>query len=150
METVGLSCPINGTKVNETVVRLVAAQVVVLIGVSVLTGFYWLTALVLFDFALRAFAGGKGSMLKSSAKWIADTFKLLPKQTDEAPKLFAAKIGFTVLVGLLALQFFGQTLPVWIVGAGLITFAVLESVFAICVGCILYQQLNRFRSIDSI
>ena len=143
METVGLSCPVSGIQTNETVVRLVAAQVLVSVGISAITGFYWLTAFVLLDFALRAFANGKGSLLKFSAKRFATAFKLMPKPTDEAPKLFAARVGFVVLTAMLVFQVTGQSIMGSIAAVGIITFAFLESIFAFCVGCVLYQFLAK-------
>lgn len=144
METVGKSCPINGKKVNETVVRLIAGQVVLLTALSVLTGFYWITALLLVDFALRAFFQGKGSVLRITAGAIAGSLRLAPKPTDEAPKRFAASIGFSVVLSLLIIQFFEIPFAAYIIGGALIGFALLESVFAVCVGCIFYQQLTQF------
>lgn len=149
METVGLSCPIDGTQVNETVIRLVAGQVVVLIVLSVFNGFYWLTAFVLVDFTLRGFFEGKGSLLKLVAKFIARSFKLKAKLTDGAPKKFAARIGFVVISGLLAAQILDESILIYALAGAIVTFAILESVFAICVGCILYQRINRFRSVVS-
>ncbi|MGV3613615.1 MAG: DUF4395 domain-containing protein [Fluviicola sp.] len=150
MEKVGLSCPVNDKQVNEIVVRLVAMQVV-FIGATALYFQSWqISALLVADFGLRAFGFSQLSPLKYLAQKSVTHFQLGYKATNEAPKKFAAAVGFSV-VGLFSLLLFLEfSLSAGIIGGFLLLFASLESFFGICVGCIIYQQLARFRWFNSL
>ncbi len=149
MEKVGLSCPVNDKQVNEIVIRLVAMQVI-FIGAAALYFQSWHIAVLLAaDFGLRAFGFGQISPLKYIAQKTVTHFQLGYKATNEAPKKFAAAVGFFV-VGLFSLLLFLEfLLSANILGGFLLLFASLESFFGICVGCMVYQQLARFRWFNS-
>lgn len=145
MEKAGISCPVNDKQVNEIVVRLIAMQVI-FIGSAALYFQSWHIAGLLFaDFGLRAFGFGQISPLKYIAQKSVTHFQLGYKATNEAPKKFAATVGFFV-VGIFSLLLFLEfSISASIIGGFLLLFAVLESGFGICVGCMMYQQLARFR-----
>jgi hypothetical protein len=100
---------------------------------------------LLIDFGFRAFGLSTYSPLKSIAQKTVTHFQLGYKATNEAPKKFAAAIGFFVVGTFSALLFFQFTLFASIIGGCLLLFASLEALCGICVGCIVYQQLARFR-----
>ena len=149
MEKTGLSCPVNGRQVNEIVIRLVAMQVIF----AVVTALYFQSAciatLLWIDFGVRAFGFSHLSPLKYIAQKTVTHFQLGYKATDEAPKKFAAAVGFAVVGLFLTLLFLEYVIPASIIGGLLILFAGLESVFGICVGCMIYQQFTRFRWFNS-
>jgi Domain of unknown function (DUF4395) len=143
MESVGASCPVNGVRVDEHVVRLIAAQVIVL-GVAA----WWfeqpfITLFLLIDFGFRAFDAARFSLLRQLAFGLTVLFKLNPKPTDAAPKQFAALLGLVVIASLLLAQLIDLPLIALIVVGLLVIFATLESVFSFCVGCVIYQLLPR-------
>ncbi|RZJ64106.1 MAG: DUF4395 family protein, partial [Flavobacterium sp.] len=70
---------------------------------------------------------------------IANGLSIANKPTDLAPKKFAATLGFVfcAVIGVCyLLNFLYAAIALTIV---LITFAILESAFAICVGCYVYS-----------
>jgi hypothetical protein len=144
MEITGASCPVSGKQVNETVVRLVAAQVIILTGISLITQQYWISIALAIDFFLRAFTNRRYSVLKWSAFQLQELFGLSYKFTDEAPKRFAAGIGFAVMLLLIFSQLIGWSIFSAVIGGMLVLFASLESLFAICVGCYLYQFISQW------
>ncbi len=149
MEKVGLSCPVNDKQVNEIVIRLVAMQVLFVGATALYFQNPYIAVLLLVDFGFRAFGFGQISPLKYIAQKTVTHFQLGYKATNEAPKKFAATVGFFV-VGFLALLLFLDYSPsASIIGGFLLLFASLESIFGICVGCIAYQQLARFRWFNS-
>lgn len=145
METQGLSCPVSGKKVDETVVRLIAAQVVIGTLIAVWQNWYWLTALLLIDFGIRAFTSYPFSLLRLNAVKINRVLDFQGKVQDEAPKKFAAGIGFGMMLLLLIAQAAGWIMTAGALGFTLIGFASLEWLFSVCVGCYLFQWLKPRR-----
>lgn len=143
MEITGISCPVSGKQVNETIVRLVAAQVVILTGTSLITHQYWISAVLAIDFFLRAFTDRRYSVLKWNAFQLQKLFGLSYKFTDEAPKRFATGIGFAVMALLVFCQLMDWNIFSTVTGGMLMIFASLESLLAVCVGCYLYQLISR-------
>ena len=149
MEKVGISCPVNDRQVNEIVIRLVAMQVIFVAATALYFQNSYIAVLLFADFGLRAFGFSAVSPLKYLAQKTVTHFQLGYKATNEAPKKFAATVGFLV-VGLFSLLLFLElSLFTSIIGGFLLLFAALESGFGICVGCMIYQQLARFRWFNS-
>jgi hypothetical protein len=142
MEKTGISCPVNDKQVNEITIRLVAMQVIFLGGAAIWFQSPYIAALLLVDFGFRAFGLSQYSPLKYIAQKTVTHFQLGYKATNEAPKKFAAMIGFFV-VGLFSLLLFLEySLSASIIGGSLLLFATLESGFGVCVGCIFYQKMH--------
>lgn len=143
-EVIGANCPVNDKQVNEIVVRLIAMQVVFVGFAALYFQNPFISVFLLIDFAMRAFGFGQGSPLRYTAQKTVTHFQLGYKATNEAPKRFAATIGFfvsTIFTALLLFQFF---VSASIVEGILLLFASLEAGFGICVGCIMYQKLNSW------
>ncbi|MNK08336.1 hypothetical protein D3C87_262690 [compost metagenome] len=145
MEQAGASCPVNGKQVNEIVIRMIAMQVIFIVLAALYFQNAYIAVLLFLDFGFRAFGIGQLSLLRYIAQKTVSHFQLGFKATNEAPKKFAATVGFFVVGALSAALFFHLTLPAGIIGGLLLLFASLEALFGICVGCILYQQLARFK-----
>lgn len=122
---------------EETTVRLVAAQVILITGLSLWTGWAILAFALSLDFALRAFA--KPSLLGQISKFLFQQLNLLPVQIFAPPKRFAAGIGafFSFSIGLFF--FLNWQGLAYFTGGVLVFFAVLESAFKICAGCYVYD-----------
>ncbi|TCD29242.1 DUF4395 domain-containing protein [Pedobacter psychrodurus] len=140
-----LSCPISAERVNENVVRIIAFMVAVIAIACILFSNYWAIVFLIFDFASRAFTSGKFSLLKFIAVKIADAFSLSPKMKDLAPKKFAATLGFGFCLLITAVYLFDYYNVALIFTSIMIVFALLESLFAICIGCYIYSFLQIFR-----
>ncbi|MEH3114981.1 DUF4395 domain-containing protein [Pedobacter terrae] len=137
-----LSCPVSAERINENVVRIIAFMVAVIAISCVVFSNYWAIVFLLIDFALRAFTTGKFSILKFVAIKIADVLSIKPKMKDLAPKKFAAAMGFGFCL-LITLVFMLNFLPaVLILTLVLTVFALLESLFSVCVGCYVYTFIN--------
>ena len=134
-----LSCPVSAERVNENVIRIIAAMVVLIAIYSILYVSFYAILFLTVDFATRAFTSGKFSLLKFIALKIANGLSLANKPTDLAPKKFAATLGFVFCVVICLcylLKFVYAAIALTIV---MLVFAILESVFAICVGCYVYS-----------
>lgn len=132
------SCPVDLIKINESRPRLVAALVVLLALAGALTQWWGIMLLLSMDFFLRAFKMGKYSVLGNIAKMTIQKFHISGKQVDEAPKRFAAKLGFLFTIAILVLSVTRHMPAAMMVTYVLVLFAVLESVFSFCVGCLVY------------
>lgn len=138
-----LECPVDFKKVNENKVRLTALWVLIL-GVLVFITKSWLIgAFLLIDFALRAFDFGKYSLLNLLSDFTVSTFKISAKPIDQAPKLFAAKIGLAFSVAILATILTDNLTATLYIAAVLIFFAFLESALGFCAGCYVYTFYKK-------
>lgn len=125
---------------DENIVRIIAAQVVIITAITVVTSWIFPIFLLAIDFALRAFTN-QFSPLKAVVKKIAAFLKLKPKPIFAAPKKFAATLGFIFSIIIVVLLFLEFYYTAKIVGSFLILFAILESGFNICVGCYFYNWI---------
>lgn len=135
-----LVCPVSPLRVNEKVVRIVAALVILLTTSYLLTGSLFFVLLLLLDFYLRAFTKLPYSPLswlgKQLSAWAGQREILI----DKAPKIFAARVGFLFTLAILLLAYLHPPSSL-VVGGVLIGFAMLEVVFNLCVGCLVYSYL---------
>ncbi|WP_165501749.1 DUF4395 domain-containing protein [Pedobacter frigiditerrae] len=134
-----ISCPVSSERINENVVRLIALMVAIIGAVSLLFVNFYAIVFLMIDFAIRAFTSGKFSLLKFIALKLFKLFSLPAKLTDLAPKKFAATLGFVFCLVIGAFYLFNQIYIAIALTTVLLLFAVLESVFAICVGCYVYS-----------
>jgi len=139
-----LSCPISAERVNENVVRIIAFMVALIALACIAFSNYWAIVFLLIDFALRAFSSGKFSLLKIIALKISNVFSIPIKMKDLAPKKFAATLGFGFCLLITAVSLFDFYNSALIFTSIMIIFALLESLFAICVGCYIYSFLQIF------
>jgi hypothetical protein len=135
-----LICPISSLRVNESVVRGVAFAIALIAGLYAYTGNVYLILLLLVDFYIRAFT----TLRYSPTSWligrVVQTLELPVVLIDKAPKLFAARVGFLFSVTILLL-YFVHPLSSVVISLVLIIFALLEAVFNICVGCLVYSYV---------
>ena len=134
-------CPVSNDKINEQIVRLNAIIGVLLI----VAGFAFNTAvfiiLLLIDFYIRAFTKARYSPIGFISHWLTNTLRLGEKNIDKAPKIFAARLGFLMVLAISILYFANATTSALILGGIFVFFAMLEFALALCVGCIIYTYL---------
>jgi hypothetical protein len=133
-----LECPVDRIPVNQNKIRLIALLVWGLAVTFWFTQSAFIVALLVADFALRAFGLQQYSPLAFVAGIIIKLFKIKNKPTDQAPKRFAARLGFAITLILLAFVFTGMAIVVNAITLMLIFFSFLESFLGICVGCHIY------------
>lgn len=138
--------------VDEVTVRLVAAVVLVVGIIALVSGAWWLYAALAADFILRAVFGPRLSpiaqvVLRAIRPWITAA----DRPTPGAPKRFAASIGAVLTSTATALALIHAATgaasagtAVFAIGAIMVAFPALESAAGLCVGCVVFAQLIRW------
>ncbi len=134
-------CPISDDKIDGNLNRVTVFLISLLLSIYLYSGLPYLLIFVTLDYAIRAFDKAQFSPIKRLARGIAKLISLRPKLTDQAPKQFATRVGF--LFSGLASIFYVISLQStsFIIAGVLLTFTILDSVFNICVGCIIYNYI---------
>ena len=129
---------------NETSARLVAAGVVLISAFFLLTNSILVLIALTYGFAARVAAGPVFSPLALFVtRIVTPKLNFNHKFVPGPPKRFAQTIGLTFAATALALTLLGFSTATQLVIAALIIAATLESVFAICLGCIMFSFLMK-------
>lgn len=135
-------CPVSTQKVDEKVVRILAATTVLLaiFGLWLNAWLFWI-ALAL-DFGIRAAAWNDGkSPLRWCGKLVAQRLALSPQYIDAAPKRFAAGVGVVFSLSIALTTGIGLPSITYLLGGILVGCACLEAAVRICIGCMVYTYL---------
>lgn len=134
-------CPISNEKINEQITRLNALLgVIILISAFLFNSVFFLIFLAA-DFYIRAFTNLKFSPISYASHRLTNTLNLKSKSINKAPKIFAARLGFFMMLVITSLFLIGFNQTALVVAGILVFFASLEFALAICVGCIIYTYL---------
>jgi hypothetical protein len=131
--------------VNEISARLVAGGVVLMALAAIVFDQPWLTAVIAYGFVARVLTGPTLSPLgQLVTRVITPRLRTRPKLVPGPPKRFAQGMGavMSVTACVLALGFGLRGLAYVVLGL-LVVAAILESVFAICLGCKIFAWLMR-------
>ena len=131
--------------VNEVSARLVAGAVVIMSLVTIAFDQPWLTAVIAYGFVARVLTGPTLSPLgQLVTRVVTPRLGVPPKPVSGPPKRFAQAMGATMSVtaAVLALGF-GLRGAAYVILGLLVVAAVLESVFAYCLGCKIFGLLMR-------
>jgi len=136
-------------RINENKVRLNALWVFILVTVSLFYAGLPIAVFLAVDFFLRGFNFGKYSPLAKLSDITIKQLHLASKPIFQAPKRFAARIGFilsVLIVAALVVQ-----LNIVALGLGIIfsAFAFLESFLGFCAGCYMYSFLLQLKIIKA-
>lgn len=131
--------------VNETSARLVAAGVV-LQGIAFLViRERWVLVPLTFGFLARVLTGPKLSPLgQFVTRAVTPRLRVQHRFVPGPPKRFAQGMGLAFSGGALIAWAAGTSAVSYVLIVGLIGAATLESGFAICLGCIVFNQLIRW------
>ena len=137
--------------VDDVTVRLIAAVVLVVGVIALAASQWWLYAVLAVDFSLRAALGPQASpVARLVQRWIRPAVAAPKRPTAGPPKRFAATIGAVMTVAatvlwVVSLATGSSVAAGWVIGIGvvMVVFPALESVFGICVGCLLFSGLMR-------
>ncbi len=133
---------------NETSARLVAAGVVSISTTFLLTNSTLVLVALAYGFAARVAAGPTFSPLAIFVtRVVTPKLNFNHKFVPGPPKRFAQTIGLVFSSSALLLALLDFSLAAKLVIAGLIFAALLESVFAICLGCIAFSYLMKLGAI---
>jgi hypothetical protein len=135
-----LICPVSTQRINRNVVRITGFMMATMITLYAITGSIYFIIAITIDYFIRAFTSLKYSPLSWLAGQITRLFKLKEIQIDKAPKIFASRVGFLFALATVILYYFHPTSSL-IVGLTLMGFALLESIFDFCVGCVVYTYV---------
>ena len=136
-----LICPISKDKINEQITRINASLGIILIVLGFVFNLPLLFIILLIDFFIRAFTKITFSPISYISNSIANTLNLKEKRIDKAPKIFAARLGFLMILSTTLLYLFNFNMAALVVAGVFVFFATLEFALAICVGCILYTYV---------
>jgi hypothetical protein len=123
---------------DKITVRLSALFVFLTCALAMATHSYWLAWLLSADFAIRAFTYVP-SPLGLAVKAVRRVIPWNQQPVFAAPKKFAAGIGFIMALTLSGSLFFSANIVAYSIGIILLTCALLEAAFSICVGCYVYD-----------
>jgi hypothetical protein len=140
-------CPVDFITVNENRVRLTALWVLLLVLASFFTYALPVFIFLAIDFFLRAFNFGKFSPLNILSGFAVKQFKIPNKPIDQAPKRFAAGIGFVLSVIVTVLLLTDLTRAAFALAIVFASFAFLESFLSFCAGCYVYTFLLKLKII---
>lgn len=130
--------------VNESSARLVAAGVVILGAVFVLTGNPWILVALTYGFVARVLSGPTFSPLgRLATQVITPRLNVRHRFVPGPPKRFAQGIGAAFTLTASVLLFVDATTLARTVIAMLVAAAFLEAVFAVCLGCIVFGWLMK-------
>jgi Domain of unknown function (DUF4395) len=131
--------------VNELSARLVAGGVVIMAMAAIVFGEFWLLIPLAYGFVARVLTGPTLSPLgQLVTKVVTPRLPLPAKYLPGPPKRFAQGIGATVMVSAVVAYFgFGSSGAAYVLLGAIVVAATLESVFAICLGCIVFGALMR-------
>lgn len=134
-----LVCPVSNVRVDRNAVRANGLITTALLVAYVITRSPWIVVPVGLDYAVRAQAHAQSPMA-----WFATAVcrKLgVPyRPMDKAPKVFASRIGVCFAAGAAITHFLAPATAPWLAGT-LAVFTCLESVFDLCVGCVVYTYV---------
>jgi hypothetical protein len=129
--------------VNEKAARTVAGVVAITGAVALAAGAQWLLIPLAYGFVARVLAGPTLSPLAQFATRVAAPRLGPPKDVPGPPKRFAQGMGATITtLGSIA-YLAGSTTVGDVCLALLVIAATLESVFAVCLGCHVFNALMR-------
>ena len=135
-----LICPVSPLRVNRNVVRITGFFMATMLALYALTGNIYFAAAIVLDYGIRAFTPMSYSPFSWLAHQLVAALGLPVHYQDKAPKIFAARVGFLFALATVALY---PLYPVasLAVGLTLMSFALLESLLDLCVGCLVYTYI---------
>ena len=131
--------------VNETSARLVAGGVVAQGFAFLATRQWWVLIPLTYGFLARVLSGPRFSPLgQVVTRFVTPRVRVEHRFVPGPPKRFAQAIGLLFSGGAL-LSWVLDVHPVsYVLIGGLVVAATLESVFAICLGCLVFNRLMRW------
>ncbi len=132
--------------VNELSARLVAGAVVIMAASAIVFDQTWLLVPIAYGFVARVLTGPTLSPLGSLVtKVVTPRLPLPAKYVPGPPKRFAQGMGATLSLAAVVAYFgFGSSGAAYVLLGAIVVAATLESVFAICLGCIIFGVLMRW------
>lgn len=136
-------CPISEKQINEKATRINAFFTVLLVIACCYSQNIYIAVFLAIDFFIRAIDLGKYSLINKTSGFLVQVLPLKKNLINAGPKLFAAKIGFTISSLLvLSVLLHLQTLS-FVLFAILGLFSFLEFSLGFCVACVIYPYVYK-------
>jgi hypothetical protein len=131
--------------VNETSARVVAAGVVLQSIVFLVVQEGWVLVPLAYGFVARLLTGPTLSPLGQLAtRVVTPALRVQHRLVPGPPKRFAQGIGATATVGASVAWLLGAPAVSFVLVIAIVVAATLESAFAVCLGCVVFNQLMRW------
>jgi Domain of unknown function (DUF4395) len=132
-------------QVNETSARLVASGVVAQAVAFLVVRQWWVLIPLVYGFLARVLSGPRFSPLgQFVTRVVTPRIDIEHRFVPGPPKRFAQSMGLVFSGGALLAWGLGVHPVSYVLIGGLVVAATLESVFAICLGCIVFSRLMRW------
>jgi len=141
------SCPISLKSIDENIVRATALIISILSIIYILTQARLIIVILFYDFLVRSVRLNKFSLTFIIANILIKLLNLKKKNVDEAPKRFALKIGLLMSLTILILDLFNLKIYAIYLTTILFICAFLEAFFNYCIGCKIYQLLQKIHNV---
>ncbi|MEW6067504.1 MAG: DUF4395 domain-containing protein [Nitrospirota bacterium] len=142
-------CPISNKNINEKVVRVNAMITALFILSSLITTYRWIIIILAIDFFIRGFLNSSYSLFTILSKKIIHVLKIKHNIVNSGPKIFAAKIGFIFCLIIFIFYSLNFILLAKIFSIIFLFCALLEALFAFCVGCRIYSLVRKFNKVNA-
>lgn len=130
--------------VNETSARLVAGGVVLQAVAFLVLRQWWLLVPLAYGFLARVLSGPRFSPLgQLVTRVLTPRVRVEHRFVPGAPKRFAQGVGLVFSGGALVAWLAGAPAVSYVLIGGLLVAATLESVFAFCLGCVMFNVLMK-------
>ncbi len=134
-----LICPISADSIDKRAARVGAALTATLLVAYAATGLWPILAFVVADYVVRVLTSYRSPIARVAAAGLA-VAGVPPKRMNKGPKIFAWRLGFLMAVGSLVVLPLSPTASA-VVAVVLAGFNVLDGVFNLCVGCVIYTYV---------
>lgn len=136
--------------VNETSARLVASGVVAQAVAFLAVRHWWVLVPLAYGFLARVLSGPRFSPLgQIVTRVVTPRIDVEHRFVPGPPKRFAQGMGLVFSGGALLAWGLGASVVSYVLISGLLVAATLESVFAVCLGCIVFNRLMRWGLISA-
>lgn len=134
-------CPVSDKQINANLSRF-NAGFTVLMSIGYILSSSWVFALIMAaDFVLRNLCEGKLNPVIKLNNYLISVIQINNELINAGPKIFAARVGLALSVLVLGFSIAGFPVAAIFFAGILGLFSFLESVFHICVACILYPYI---------
>ncbi|MFH1505242.1 MAG: DUF4395 domain-containing protein [Candidatus Omnitrophota bacterium] len=141
------ACPISNKTINGKAARINAIITAIFIACSLIPPYRWIIILLAIDFFIRGFLNNSYSLFTILSQKITNILKMKQNIINAGPKIFAAKIGFALSLIIPIFYALNLSLLAIIFSIIFMLCAILEALFAFCIGCKIYPLVRKFKKI---
>jgi hypothetical protein len=135
-----LVCPISGRRIDRNVVRTNGILTTLALVAFVVTRMQPIIIVIGLDYLVRAMMTAPTSPMTVVARAVAHVLRMPYRAMDQAPKVFASRIGVCFAVGSAITSFAAPAAAPWLAGV-LAACTLLEGAFDLCIGCVAYTYI---------